>query len=272
MPGPKGGNGTGGQRVERDMDGAAVAALRECYTASAPAGCRLLSDKDLRRATQQRLGVVHDRSVGLIVLRPSGPSPDEAEASSDDPTRRASEGPRGDNGAAGPAAAPPKLAASHVLMLEVKHGKWAFPKGHPDHGESDVDAARRETEEEAGVVVPTDTIDESSFMESAYSVIKKRHPDNHTRAVHPRGSLPNEKDLLVTHKTVRYYAAMVSGDLERGPAEALSVAWVPVKEVAGRLPHFTDRAHFEAFRKRGFRGAGDAARPAMAAAAAGAAP
>lgn len=38
-----------------------------------------------------------------------------------------------------------------VLLLKHLSGDWVFPKGHVDPGESDLEAAQREVEEEAGV-------------------------------------------------------------------------------------------------------------------------
>lgn len=41
-----------------------------------------------------------------------------------------------------------------VLMVKGrKSGKWSFPKGHKNRGESYLDCALRETEEETGVVL-----------------------------------------------------------------------------------------------------------------------
>ena len=39
-----------------------------------------------------------------------------------------------------------------VLLLGHRNGTWVFPKGHLDPGETDLEAALREVEEEAGVV------------------------------------------------------------------------------------------------------------------------
>jgi bis(5'-nucleosidyl)-tetraphosphatase len=37
------------------------------------------------------------------------------------------------------------------LLVKCRSGHWSFPKGHPNTGESEVDAARRELEEETGI-------------------------------------------------------------------------------------------------------------------------
>lgn len=41
--------------------------------------------------------------------------------------------------------------AGDILMLQHANGTWVFPKGHIDPGESPLQAAVREVEEEAGV-------------------------------------------------------------------------------------------------------------------------
>jgi diadenosine hexaphosphate hydrolase (ATP-forming) len=38
-----------------------------------------------------------------------------------------------------------------VLLLQHKNGPWVFPKGHLEPGETHLDAALREVEEEAGI-------------------------------------------------------------------------------------------------------------------------
>jgi len=41
-----------------------------------------------------------------------------------------------------------------VLLVKGRHsGKWSFPKGHPNEGETGFDCARRETYEETGYTV-----------------------------------------------------------------------------------------------------------------------
>lgn len=42
-----------------------------------------------------------------------------------------------------------------LLVVKGKHsGKWSFPKGHPNEGETSFECARRETEEETGLTLP----------------------------------------------------------------------------------------------------------------------
>ena len=39
----------------------------------------------------------------------------------------------------------------YLLLRAASHGNWGFPKGHMDPGETHLQTARRETEEEAGI-------------------------------------------------------------------------------------------------------------------------
>jgi 8-oxo-dGTP pyrophosphatase MutT (NUDIX family) len=42
-----------------------------------------------------------------------------------------------------------------LLVVKGKHsGKWSFPKGHPNEGETSFECAKRETEEETGLTLP----------------------------------------------------------------------------------------------------------------------
>lgn len=40
----------------------------------------------------------------------------------------------------------------NFLLLHYKSGHWDFPKGHPENGETDEEALRREVREETGIV------------------------------------------------------------------------------------------------------------------------
>ncbi len=42
-------------------------------------------------------------------------------------------------------------AARRYLLVKHLAGHWSFPKGHPEKGESPIDAARRELAEETGI-------------------------------------------------------------------------------------------------------------------------
>ena len=60
-----------------------------------------------------------------------------------------------------------------ILLLKTAYNKeWAPPKGHIDPGESDLDTAFRETDEEAGIKQADITLHEN-FKEELHYVIKK---------------------------------------------------------------------------------------------------
>ncbi|MFJ9530489.1 NUDIX domain-containing protein [Streptomyces cyaneofuscatus] len=54
------------------------------------------------------------------------------------------------------------LAAGHVLLIQRRWdphaGSWALPGGHVDAGETSLQAAVRELEEETGLTVPADAL------------------------------------------------------------------------------------------------------------------
>ncbi len=59
-----------------------------------------------------------------------------------------------------------------VLLLQHLEGTWVFPKGHLDPGESALEAALREVEEEAGIVAhcPDTDLSETTHYENARGV------------------------------------------------------------------------------------------------------
>lgn len=62
--------------------------------------------------------------------------------------------------------------AIEYLLMQVSYGKhhWTPPKGHVDPGESDMETALRETEEEAGLVANDFKIFEDAKQELKYDV------------------------------------------------------------------------------------------------------
>ena len=65
-----------------------------------------------------------------------------------------------------------KNASPEILLLQTAYNKeWAPPKGHVDPGESDLDTAYRETEEEAGIKKCDISLNDD-FKEELHYVIK----------------------------------------------------------------------------------------------------
>ena len=65
-----------------------------------------------------------------------------------------------------------RLEASqpYYLLLHYGAGHWDFPKGHPEKGESDMEALRREIWEETGI---TDVVFDLEFREKIHYFFRK---------------------------------------------------------------------------------------------------
>lgn len=68
--------------------------------------------------------------------------------------------------------------ARRYLLVQHNAGHWAFPKGHPEAGETELEAARREFAEETGLenveVLATAVFDESYvFKKRSGKVVRK---------------------------------------------------------------------------------------------------
>jgi len=94
-------------------------------------------------------------------------------------------------------------------LLLVKHGKeghWAFPKGHPEKGETPKQTAVREFNEETGLHI-------ISFLN--ISPQKERY------------FFGTDSDLI--EKTVVYFAAIVSGKITLQETEISDFKWLTVE-------------------------------------------
>ncbi len=105
---------------------------------------------------------------------------------------------------------------------------WAFPKGHPDVGEKDVDCAVRETLEEIGISVKK-YVKKDFYFRSAYSFAEFMHKDAWER------HYPNEakRPVCVFHKEVIYFLAVLPKALALTPQEeeVEEAAWVSLSDV-----------------------------------------
>eukprot|EP00927_Polykrikos_kofoidii_P073340 TRINITY_DN69380_c0_g1_i1.p1 TRINITY_DN69380_c0_g1~~TRINITY_DN69380_c0_g1_i1.p1 ORF type:complete len:567 (+),score=65.59 TRINITY_DN69380_c0_g1_i1:79-1779(+) len=163
--------------------------------------CRPLSWSDTQRAQREGLEEFEDRSVGCVALCLRGP-----------------------------------LSPSALMRKSKGADEWVFPKGHPNEGETDTETARRECLEETGVHVTT--IHEATFCDVGYSGIKHMHADRWR--LHKDFPDEAKRPILVTHKTVRFYLAIVSDrdahQVAKEPSQqADAVRWVGIAEVEGRL-------------------------------------
>ncbi len=98
------------------------------------------------------------------------------------------------------------------LLIQHHAGHWGFPKGHADPGETDVQAACREFEEETGIT--NFTVLDVSFSEE----------------------YPFSRDGKKFAKTVVYYPAFVqSATVNCQPEEIKDYSWLSYDLAIGRL-------------------------------------
>lgn len=131
------------------------------------------------------------------------------------------------------------LSDPQVLMIAQKSSSggpptWCFAKGHPDEGESDIEAAIREVREETGIDVHA-TIVPDVFIEQAYTFVSRLHNDRWQKHT----SYPDEskRPTSISHKLVRYYlAVMVEPALYNvQETEVAGAEWVSISEALSRI-------------------------------------
>ncbi|MDV6034367.1 MAG: NUDIX domain-containing protein [Phycisphaera sp. RhM] len=117
-----------------------------------------------------------------------------------------------------PIATPTKRAAGMLLVTRAQprqfllmrhHDRWDLPKGHCDPGESDLQTAIRETEEETGISGDSVQIDPEFRFELSYPVQYKRHGDQ------------------IFHKTVVYLLGWVDAVFTPTLTEHPGFQWFP---------------------------------------------
>ncbi len=93
--------------------------------------------------------------------------------------------------------------SSHPFLLILdRHGRWTLPKGHLEPGESPVDAAVREVQEETGI----------------YAVMVQRLPQVRYRFW--------ESGLLIRKEVIYYLALAHRGSLKPDRSEVKDARWV----------------------------------------------
>lgn len=108
------------------------------------------------------------------------------------------------------------------LLVQHKAGHWAFPKGHPEKGESELETALRELEEETGI--SRVKIDKQGIFDEQY-VFTKRSGKK-------------------VRKNVRYYLGEVSAghSVKLQASEVSDYAWADAKQTRKRLSFDEGRA------------------------------
>lgn len=101
---------------------------------------------------------------------------------------------------------------AELLLVQLHAGHWNFPKGHAEEGESPWETAVRELEEETCLSVQKRFGD--VFFDEHYVF---------------------EKDGAQMSKRVRYYPAVVSGDVVVQPEEISAAGWFSLDTVVDRV-------------------------------------
>ena len=103
------------------------------------------------------------------------------------------------------------------LLIQHQAGHWAFPKGHPEADETDLQAAVREVREETGLQAGRDVrvLEDLGMLEEGYVIEKK-----------------SGKQI---DKTVRYWLAEQISDaaVVVQEEELLAFEWLPLAGRAG---------------------------------------
>ena len=102
----------------------------------------------------------------------------------------------------------------YVLLVHRQEGFWEFPKGHPDKGETPLEAAKREMEEETGMQLERLVIDEPLSINYWFT-------------------WQGEK----IDKTVYYFVGTVSGEPRPQLEEMQDVRWVLLEQASELLTH-----------------------------------
>lgn len=106
-----------------------------------------------------------------------------------------------------------------IYFLLIKHsgGHWAFPKGHPDKHETEIQTARRELFEETGIE-KIELISDKILLEDRYKFL-------------------GHKGELI-HKVVYYYVAEVKTEYVMVDGEEISdYKWCTLEESLNYLAH-----------------------------------
>jgi len=100
----------------------------------------------------------------------------------------------------------------HVYIIRHNAGHWAFPKGHPEKGETPQQTAERELKEETGLNISR--FFPNSPLQEHYSFIH---------------------DQEAIDKTVFYFLAEVHGDIKLQEEEVSNGEWIALKKVHERI-------------------------------------
>jgi len=90
------------------------------------------------------------------------------------------------------------------LLIQHQAGHWAFAKGHPEKGESDLETARRELAEETGISQVE--IDEQHPFDEHYTFIKRSGKQVSKRVTYFLGQVSADQAIVLQEAEVSDYA------------------------------------------------------------------
>ncbi|MBX2851528.1 MAG: NUDIX domain-containing protein [Phycisphaeraceae bacterium] len=90
------------------------------------------------------------------------------------------------------------------LLIQHNAGHWAFPKGHPENSETDLEAARRELEEETGIA--SVQVDAEHPLEESYTFTKRSGKRVHKRVIYFLGQVPSDQAITCQEAEVSDFA------------------------------------------------------------------
>lgn len=96
-----------------------------------------------------------------------------------------------------------------TFLLMQHHDRWDLPKGHVDPGETDLECALRELDEETGIADAEIDLDDAFCFESHYPVRDRRFPGQECE------------------KTLRIFLGWLKRDAEIQPTEHIGFEWFP---------------------------------------------
>ncbi|MFM9266717.1 bis(5'-nucleosyl)-tetraphosphatase [Tychonema sp. BBK16] len=116
------------------------------------------------------------------------------------------------------------VSETDTLFLLIQHqaGHWAFPKGHADPGESALETAKRELEEETGIR-DYEALEQPSFVEH-YSFVQASVPSSVKHY-----AFAKEGELI--EKSVTYFVAFVNSmEVVLQAEEVQNSTWISFDE------------------------------------------
>ena len=132
-----------------------------------------------------------------------------------------------------------------VLLVYQQNGFWGFPKGHIEEGETEVETAKREVEEEVGLEVEIDEAKRFTFsyiikdskIHKTVVLFLAKVREREGPAKDSRGGI--ERTNLVDDNEAGLERANLAEDNESGlelqKSEIKEAKWVPIQEVMERL-------------------------------------